>query len=100
MQRIVQRTCELMKEHKTDDVRSLGAIDLPTIQRYLNFHFIVSLDLFGAEASTNAANFYTMGLKGRYHETRIDDDHVLTDATYEMRHGRGRPASCEKNVPR
>ena len=26
--RIVQRTCELMKEHKTDDVRALGAIDL------------------------------------------------------------------------
>ena len=47
VQRIVQRTCELMKEHKTDDVRSLGAIDLPTMQKYLNFHFSVSLDLFG-----------------------------------------------------
>src|SRR6201746_1952129 len=51
--RILQRTCELMKEHKTDDVRSLGAIDLPTMQKYLNFHFSVSLDLFGQEASTN-----------------------------------------------
>ena len=75
MQRIVQRTCELMKEHKTDDVRSLGAIDLPTMQKYLNFHFSVSLDLFGQEASTNAANYYTMGVKGRFLETRIDDDH-------------------------
>ena len=75
VQRIVQRTCELMKEHKTDDVRSLGAIDLPTIQKYLNFHFSVSLDLFGQEASTNAANYYTMGVKGRYLETRIEDDH-------------------------
>ena len=84
VQRIVQRTCELMKEHKTDDVRSLGAIDLPTIQKYLNFHFSVSLDLFGQEASTNAANYYTMGVKGRYLETRIEDDHLLTNATFDI----------------
>src|SRR5215217_4554058 len=84
VQRVIQRTCDLMKEHKTDDVRSLGAIDLATIQRYLNFHFSVSLDLFGQEASTNAANYYTMGVKGRYLETRIDDDHVLTDSTFDM----------------
>jgi benzoyl-CoA 2,3-dioxygenase component B len=82
--RILQRTCELMKEHKTDDVRSLGGIDLPTIQKYLNFHFSVSLDLFGQEASTNAANYYTQGVKGRFLETRIDDDHLLTNATYEI----------------
>ena len=82
--RILQRTCELMKEHKTDDVRGLGAIDLATIQKYLNFHFSVSLDLFGQEASTNAANYYTQGVKGRYLETRVDDDHVLTGATYEI----------------
>ena len=82
--RILQRTCELMKEHRTDDVRSVGAIDLATIQKYLNFHFSVSLDLFGQEASTNAANYYTQGVKGRYLETRVDDDHVLTNATYEI----------------
>src|SRR5687767_12779784 len=57
--RVVQRTCEVMREHRTDDVRRHGAIDLATIQRYLNFHFSVSLDLFGSEISTNAANFYT-----------------------------------------
>ena len=82
--RILQRTCDLMKEHKTDDVRALGAIDLPTIQKYLNFHFSVSLDLFGQEASTNAANYYTQGVKGRFLETRIDDDHLLTEAAYEI----------------
>jgi benzoyl-CoA 2,3-dioxygenase component B len=84
VQRIIQRTCDLMKEHKTDDVRSLGAIDLPTIQKYLNFHFSVSLDLFGQEASTNAANYYTMGVKGRYLETRIEDDHVLTGTGFDL----------------
>jgi benzoyl-CoA 2,3-dioxygenase component B len=82
--RIVQRTCELMREHKTDDVRKFGAIDLATIQRYLNFHFSVSLDLFGSEISTNAANFYTMGLKGRFEETKKRDDHLLKSATYRI----------------
>ncbi len=82
--RILQRTCDLMKEHKTDDVRALGAIDLPTVQTYLNFHFSVSLDLFGQEASTNAANYYTQGVKGRFLETRIDDDHLQTDAANEI----------------
>src|SRR5687767_15076385 len=68
--RIVQRTCELMRQHKTDDVRKVGGIDLPTLQKYLNFHCSVSLDLFGSEISTNAANFYTNGLKGRFEESK------------------------------
>jgi benzoyl-CoA 2,3-dioxygenase component B len=82
--RVVQRTCELMREHGTDDVRKHGAIDLPTIQRYLNFHFSVSIDLFGGEISTNAANFYTAGLKGRFEEGKKTDDHVLAHATYPV----------------
>ncbi|MBI4637129.1 MAG: benzoyl-CoA 2,3-epoxidase subunit BoxB [Candidatus Rokubacteria bacterium] len=82
--RIVQRTCELMREHRTGDVRRFGAIDLPTIQKYLNFHCSVSLDLFGSEISTNAANFYTMGLKGRFEEAKRDDDHRLKNATYPI----------------
>jgi benzoyl-CoA 2,3-dioxygenase component B len=82
--RIVQRACEIMREHRTDDVRKFGGIDLPTLQKYLNFHCSVSLDLFGSEISTNAANFYTTGLKGRFEETKKDDDHVLTGATYPV----------------
>ncbi len=82
--RVVQRTCELMREHKTDDVRRFGAIDLATIQRYINFHYSVSLDLFGSEISTNAANFYTTGLKGRFEESKKKDDHRLKDATYTV----------------
>jgi benzoyl-CoA 2,3-dioxygenase component B len=82
--RIVQRTCELMREHRTDDVRRYGGIDLATVQRYINFHFSVSLDLFGSEISTNAANFYTSGVKGRFEEGKKDDDHRLKDATYPV----------------
>ena len=85
--RIIQRTAEVMAEHKLDtpdQVRSLGVIDLQTIQRYLNFHYSVTLDLFGSDVSSNAANYYSTGLKGRYEETRVPDDHVLTDATYKV----------------
>jgi benzoyl-CoA 2,3-dioxygenase component B len=84
VQRIVQRTCELMREHHTDDVRRHGGVDLATIQKYINFHCSVSLDLFGSEVSTNAANFYTMGLKGRFEETKKEDDHRLKEATYAV----------------
>ena len=89
--RVIQRTCDVMREFKTDDVRKHGVIDLPTLQKYLNFHFSVSLDLFGSEISTNAANYYTMGIKGRYEEARLGDDHKLTDATYKVleMHGDG-----------
>jgi len=82
--RVVQRACELMRQHKTDDVRPHSGIDLRMLQRYLNFHYAVSLDLFGSEISTNAANFYTMGLKGRFEETKKDDDHQLKTATYTV----------------
>jgi benzoyl-CoA 2,3-dioxygenase component B len=82
--RVVQRTCELMRAHDTADVRPYGGIDLATIQRYLNFHYSVSLDLFGGEISTNAANVYTAGLKGRFDEGKKADDHQLTDATYPV----------------
>ncbi|HEV8585909.1 MAG TPA: benzoyl-CoA 2,3-epoxidase subunit BoxB [Methylomirabilota bacterium] len=82
--RVVQRTCELMRQHKTDDMTKFGALDLALLQRYLNFHYSVSLDLFGSEISTNAANFYTLGLKGRFEETKKTDDHKLGEATYRI----------------
>src|ERR1700726_4943435 len=85
--RIIQRTCEVMKENKVEDpsdVRALGVIDLPTIQRYLNFHYSVTLDLYGSDVSSNAANYYTSGLKGRFRETKLEDDHLLRDATYPV----------------
>ena len=82
--RIVQKACELMREKRIDDVRQHGAIDLPTVQKYINFHFSVSEDLFGAEKSTNAANYFTQGIKGRYQESRLTDDHQLKDEPYEV----------------
>src|SRR5262245_60608434 len=78
--RVVERTAVLMREHDTDDVAPFGGIPLAVIQKYLNFHYSVSLDLFGGETSTNVANYFTSGLKGRWQEERRRDDHVLTEA--------------------
>jgi benzoyl-CoA 2,3-dioxygenase component B len=88
--RIVERTCSAMFENGLHDpydverIRALGVIDLPTVQRKLNFHFSVSLDLFGSEISTNAAGFFDSGIKGRYREAGIKDDHQLITATYPV----------------
>jgi benzoyl-CoA 2,3-dioxygenase component B len=88
--RVVQRTCEAMKAAGVEDasaidkVRALGVIDLLTIQKKLNLHYTLSLDLFGSEVSTNAANAYNAGLKGRFRETAIDDDHRLENDFYPV----------------
>jgi benzoyl-CoA 2,3-dioxygenase component B len=85
--RVLARTAEVMASHKVeepDKVRALGVIDLPTVQRYLNFHYSVTLDLFGSDVSSNAATFFSSGLKGRFEETRQNDDHVLKDMSYRI----------------
>ena len=76
--RVVERTVQLMKQYETDDVSAHGGISLNVVQKYLNFHYSVSLDLFGSETSTNVANYFTAGLKGRWSEERRKDDHQLT----------------------
>ena len=75
-----------------DSCARWACIDLPTIQSYLNFHYSVTIDLFGAEVSSNAATFYTTGLKGRFEETKIADDHVLDRRDVPGARGPGRPA--------
>jgi benzoyl-CoA 2,3-dioxygenase component B len=88
--RTLQRTCEAMREAGIQDpadvekVRALGVIDLPTMQKKLNLHYSLSLDLFGSEVSTNAANAFNASLKGRYQESKIDDDHRLENSTYPV----------------
>jgi benzoyl-CoA 2,3-dioxygenase component B len=91
--RVIKRTLEVMKELDTDDVtaiRNAGAIDLPTIQRYLNYWFTDSLDLFGSEASSNAANYFSNGIKGRPDEAKFAD-HVEADTemTIQVPDGQG-----------
>ena len=79
--RVVKRTLEVMKELGTDDsarIRAQGAVDLPLVQKYLNFWCSSSLDLFGNEISSNSAANFANGLKGRPDEAQYED-HVLRD---------------------
>ncbi|MCP4328933.1 MAG: benzoyl-CoA 2,3-epoxidase subunit BoxB [Alphaproteobacteria bacterium] len=83
IQRIVKRTLEVMNELGTDDperIRGHGAIDLATVQKYINFWFSSAVDLFGADISSNAASYFANGLKGRPDEDRYED-HDCRDAT-------------------
>src|SRR5688572_12100632 len=70
VERIVRRSCELMKQDANEDARAQGGIDLPTIQKYMNMWYSVSLDLFGGEVSSNAADAFAAGLKGRFKEDK------------------------------
>jgi benzoyl-CoA 2,3-dioxygenase component B len=88
--RILQRTCQAMRAAGLDDptdtarVRALGVIDLPTVQKKINLHFSLTLDLFGNEISTNAANAFNAGVKGRFREDKLTDDHMLVGDTYPV----------------
>ena len=82
--RVIQRTCEVMREHPDSDVREHGAIPLDLIQRYINFWSSSSTDLFGSEVSSNSANFFGAGLKGRAHEQKNYEEHSALDQIYSM----------------
>ena len=88
--RIIQRTADAMNEagitdpYDADAIRKLGVIDLPAIQRKANLHFALTLDLFGNELSTNAGNAFNAGIKGRFREPYIQDDHKLVNDTYPV----------------
>ena len=88
--RVIEATCKAMNDAGITDpndieaVRKLGVIDLPTIQKKVNFHVSVTLDLFGAEISTNGASAFEAGLKGRFQETKIEDDHQLHSDNYPV----------------
>jgi benzoyl-CoA 2,3-dioxygenase component B len=98
--RVVKRALEVMKELNTDDpaaVRAQGAIDLPTIQRYLNFWFTSSLDLFGSEVSSNAAASFATGIKGRPDESQYED-HVCREATFALQTPQGTETVALRNA--
>jgi len=81
--RVVERTAQLMLEDPNGDARARGGIDLATIQKYLNLWYSLSADLFGGEISSNAADYFASGLKGRYQEER-QPEHLALDGIYKM----------------
>ncbi len=83
VQRILERTVELMKKDPNEDVTAHGAIPLDMVQKYVNLWYSLSLDLFGGEISSNAATYFAAGLKGRHREQRYED-HVALEGVYPM----------------
>ncbi len=83
--RIIKRSAQLMREDSNEDVRSLGGIPLDIIQKYMNYWYSVSIDLFGNEDSTNAANYFARGLKGRFNEAnrKLYPDATAQEGGYE-----------------
>jgi benzoyl-CoA 2,3-epoxidase subunit B len=90
VQRTIEATCAAMNKARIKDpndveaIRKLGVVDLPLLQRKASFHISVTRDLFGSEISSNAAEAFSAGIKGRFNEAKLEDDHVLTDATYPV----------------
>jgi benzoyl-CoA 2,3-dioxygenase component B len=80
--RIVKRTAQLMKE--SEDVRKLGGIPLDIIQKYINFWYTYSLDLFGGEISSNSSDFFAAGLKGRFQEQKKYTDHIVIEGSTQI----------------
>ena len=94
--RVLQRSSELTQQDPNGDARALGGVDLPTLQKYVNYWFCYSLDLFGGEISSNAADFFASGLKGRYKEgggapgiwdpsKAVYDDHAALHGTHAIK---------------
>jgi len=82
--RVIQRTCEVMKEHPDASPAEYGAIPLELVQRYINYWNSSSNDLFGSEISSNASNFFASGIKGRAYEEKLDADHKALSDFYQM----------------
>jgi benzoyl-CoA 2,3-dioxygenase component B len=82
--RVVRRSAQLTRQSPHGLASELGGIDLHVLQKYVNFWFSTCVDLFGSEISSNAAEAYAAGLKGRYHEARRDDDHVLLGQSHML----------------
>ena len=82
--RVVKRTAQLMKQNPNEDVRALGGIPLEIVQKYINYWFSYSLDLFGGEISSNSADFFCAGLKGRFREQEQYSDHFARDQTFTL----------------
>jgi benzoyl-CoA 2,3-dioxygenase component B len=81
--RVIEKTLSIMKEHPDRDVRDFGAIPIDIIQKYINFWSSSSTDLYGAEISSNSANFFRSGLKGRAYEEK-QKDHLALEQIYNF----------------
>ncbi|MCA9507668.1 MAG: benzoyl-CoA 2,3-epoxidase subunit BoxB [Myxococcales bacterium] len=98
IQRVIRRSCQMMNQHDTHDIAPLGAIPLPLIQKYINFWYSSSLDLFGSEISSNAASYFASGLKGRAYEEKLHTEHRALTQNYSLEIVKEHQL-CSKEIP-
>ena len=84
IQRVIRRSAQVMNEHNTDAIAPYRAIPLSLLQKYINFWYSSSLDLFGSEVSSNAALYFAAGLKGRAYEEKLYTEHRALNQTYRL----------------
>jgi len=82
--RVVARSAELTRASRNGRASELGGIDLELIQKYIDYWFPYCLDLFGGEISSNAADMFAAGVKGRYQEERKYTNHSLLGETMAL----------------
>jgi benzoyl-CoA 2,3-dioxygenase component B len=73
-----------MHQDPNEDVTRLGGIPLDILQKYINEWFSAALDLFGSEDSSNAALYFAAGLKGRFREEEVWEDHRALEGNYVL----------------
>jgi benzoyl-CoA 2,3-dioxygenase component B len=77
VERVVKRTAELTREIRTARTcAARAAMPLEVIQKIINYWFSYCLDLFGGEISSNAADYFASGLKGRFREEAKETEHT------------------------
>jgi benzoyl-CoA 2,3-dioxygenase component B len=81
--RVLKRSAQLTKE-ADGDPRELGGIPLEIIQKYINYWYSHALDLFGGEVSSNAADFFAAGLKGRFQEEKKYEEHSAREGFMDI----------------
>ena len=79
--RVVRRTAQIMKQDPNGDVRKHGGVPLELVNKWINYWFTYGMDLFGGEISSNAADAFSAGLKGRYREEEKYSDHAALGET-------------------
>ena len=84
VERVLRRAAQLEKLDPNGDARAQGGIPVAMIQKWINYWFCYSIDLFGSEISSNAAEFFAAGLKGRWGEAKDYEEHSALHQSYRL----------------
>ncbi len=98
VERVLRRGAQLAKLDPNGDARAQGGIPVAMIQKWITYWFSYSIDLFGSEISSNAADFFAAGLKGRWAEVKDHQEHSALNQWQRMIVPEGGRLT-EKDVP-